>query len=146
VPYVAADVPLMERMAKAARRTSLVKPVWAILERSPPRRVTRRRSPSRATTSEFGPLRARPPSRCEPLETSIRKAGVFSGEVVRWIGPEDSETPAPIVTITAPAEEAAAADNDRDTFTLVIALAALVVGIGGLALRLLGFVRRPRAA
>jgi periplasmic copper chaperone A len=71
-----------------------------------------------------------------------------NGEVVRWIGPEDADEPAPAVTVTEPAPEegaaaeepaatatptpaAAAEDDDGGSDTLSII--ALVVGIAGLA-------------
>jgi uncharacterized protein len=70
-----------------------------------------------------------------------------NGEVVRWIGPEDADEPAPTVTVTEPAPEegaaeqpaatatptpaAAAEDDDGGSDTLSIV--ALVVGIAGLA-------------
>ena len=71
------------------------------------------------------------------------------GEIVRWIGPEDADQPAPVVTLTgpagaervaAPAAPAPAADgadgaDGADTLTIV-ALAAgllgLLAGLGGL--------------
>jgi periplasmic copper chaperone A len=66
-----------------------------------------------------------------------------NGEVVRWIGPPDSEEPAPQVELTAAEEEAASApaaeepaaapateeDNDGNG----LAIAALIVGAAGLA-------------
>ncbi len=68
-----------------------------------------------------------------------------NGEVVRWIGPPDSEEPAPQVKLTAAEAEggarrrarrggsrrAAAASEDDDSNTLSII--ALIVGIAGLA-------------
>jgi periplasmic copper chaperone A len=65
-----------------------------------------------------------------------------SGEVVRWIGPPDSEEPAPQVELTAAEEEAAsspapqqqapaASEDDDDGNGL--AIVALVVGAAGLA-------------
>jgi uncharacterized protein YcnI len=62
-----------------------------------------------------------------------------SGEVVRWIGPPDSEEPAAEVTLTAPEEEAAAdeeaseeSSDDDDGAPIGLAIAALVVGGLGL--------------
>jgi periplasmic copper chaperone A len=73
-----------------------------------------------------------------------------NGETVRWIGPEDAESPAPTVTVleappeegaaaepaatetAAPAEPASAASEDEggsDTLSII----ALIVGIAGLA-------------
>jgi periplasmic copper chaperone A len=72
------------------------------------------------------------------------------GEVVRWIGPPDAESPAPIVSVTEPAEEeggqpaaqppaAAAGEEDEGTdglalVALIIGIAALAAGLGALAL------------
>jgi uncharacterized protein YcnI len=82
------------------------------------------------------------------------------GEVVEWIGAEDSDTPAPLVTITEPAAEegeepaaeepaaeetespdgeaapAAAEDDDsgRANLALGLAIAGLLAGLGALAL------------
>jgi periplasmic copper chaperone A len=81
-------------------------------------------------------------------ELTFPSVQVYSnGEVVRWIGPPDADTPAPIVAVTEPAaeegEEAAATpastpeqnagggeeDEGSDTLSIV----ALVVGVAGLA-------------
>lgn len=78
------------------------------------------------------------------------------GEVVEWIGAEDSDTPAPLVTITEPAAEeeeepaaeetespdgeaasAAATDDDDDgraNLALGLAIAGLLAGLGALGL------------
>ena len=77
------------------------------------------------------------------------------GGVVEWIGAEDSDTPAPLVTITEPAAEegeepaaeetespdgeaapAAAEDDDsgRANLALGLAIAGLLAGLGALAL------------
>jgi len=86
----------------------------------------------------------------------------------RWIGPPDSESPAARTTISesatpvdaintesgeptaetgtaAPAQQAAGGggDEDSDTLPLVLSIAALVAGLGALALTLIG--RRRRA-
>jgi uncharacterized protein YcnI len=80
-----------------------------------------------------------------------------NGEVVRWIGPPDSEEPAPQVELTAAEEEEAAAPpaeqpaapaaSEDDDDGNGLAIAALVVGalglIAGLAALFLGR-RRPR--
>jgi len=82
------------------------------------------------------------------------------GEVVEWIGPEDSDTPAPVITILEPASEeeeedpaaeeeteepaseaapaAATGDDDsgRANVALGIAIAALLAGLGALGLAL----------
>jgi periplasmic copper chaperone A len=65
-----------------------------------------------------------------------------SGEVVRWIGPPDSEEPAPQVEVTAAEEEggsapaaqqpAAPAASEEDDDSNTLAIVALVVGAAGL--------------
>jgi uncharacterized protein len=86
-----------------------------------------------------------------------------SGEVVRWIEPEDSEQPAPLVTLTAAEEEGAAtptptptptparAESSDDGGSDGLAIAALIVGGLGLVagVAALATARRggqPRAA
>jgi uncharacterized protein YcnI len=79
-----------------------------------------------------------------------------NGDVVRWIGPPDSEEPAPQVELTAAEEEEASApaaeqpappaasqvDDDGNGLAIV----ALVVGVAGLATGLTALVlRRGRA-
>ena len=77
-----------------------------------------------------------------------------NGEVVRWIGAPDADTPAPRVAVTAPVEEAAPAatettaaeetaddDSDLDGLALGFGIAGLVAGVAALALTLL---RKPR--
>jgi uncharacterized protein YcnI len=80
------------------------------------------------------------------------------GEVVRWIGPEDADEPAPIVTLTAadateapaaaptPAAAPAGGDNDGGTDTLTIV--ALIAGVLGLLAGIAGLLtgRRPQEA
>jgi uncharacterized protein len=78
-----------------------------------------------------------------------------NGEVVRWIGPPDSEEPAPQVELTAAEEEAsapaeqqapAAAAGEEDDDGNGLAIVALVVGAAGLAAGLAAlFTRRGRA-
>jgi periplasmic copper chaperone A len=87
-----------------------------------------------------------------------------NGEVVRWIGPPDSDTPAPTVAVTEPEEQAenggaavetpteeqeetaapaAAGGDDGDgeaTLALVLGIAGLVAGLAALAATFL----RPR--
>jgi periplasmic copper chaperone A len=77
-----------------------------------------------------------------------------NGEVVRWIGPPDSEEPAPQVKLTAaeaeggaaepaaqqPAAPAASEDDDSNTLSIV----ALIVGIAGLAAGLAALFLRGR--
>jgi periplasmic copper chaperone A len=76
-----------------------------------------------------------------------------NGEVVRWIGPPDSEEPAPQVKLTAaeaeggaaaePAAAQPAADCDDDGGSDTLAIIALIVGIAGLAAGLAAlFLRR----
>jgi periplasmic copper chaperone A len=76
-----------------------------------------------------------------------------NGEVVRWIGPPDSEEPAPQVELTAAEEEEAsaqqapspAAEEDEDDGN-GLAIVALVVGAAGLAAGLTAlFMGRGRA-
>jgi uncharacterized protein YcnI len=85
-----------------------------------------------------------------------------NGEVVRWIGPPDSESPAPIVSVTEPAQEeggqpagspqppaasgGAAAGEDEGTsglaiVALIVGITALAAGLGALALV---WTRTPR--
>lgn len=63
------------------------------------------------------------------------------GEVVRWIGPEDADEPAPVVRLTsgedeqvapAPAAQRTVADDDDDGGSDGLAIAALIVGALGL--------------
>jgi periplasmic copper chaperone A len=77
-----------------------------------------------------------------------------SGEVVRWIGPPDSEEPAPQVALTAaepeggasePAAQQPAAEggDEDDGGSDTLAIIALIVGIAGLAAGLAAlFLRR----
>jgi uncharacterized protein YcnI len=87
-----------------------------------------------------------------------------NGEVVRWIGPPDAESPAPIVAVTEPAEEAGGQPaatpqppaasggtaGGEDEGTSVLAIVALIVGIVALAAGLgalaLVWTRTPRGA
>jgi periplasmic copper chaperone A len=80
-----------------------------------------------------------------------------TGEVVRWIGPPDSDEPAPIVALTQPEAEAAAPaappaqgsdaaeeEGGSDTLSIValaVGAAGLITGLAALALRR----RRPEA-
>lgn len=78
------------------------------------------------------------------------------GEVVRWIGAEESDNPAPVVTVTEAAGEEHGADHAAETATPVaaertsattddggngLAIFALIVGALGLAVGVAGFVR-----
>jgi uncharacterized protein YcnI len=81
-----------------------------------------------------------------------------NGEVVRWIGPPDSEEPAPQVELTAAEPEGGASDeqaaqqqapaaSDDDDGSNTLSIIALIVGIAGLAAgvgALLMARRRPR--
>jgi uncharacterized protein YcnI len=82
-----------------------------------------------------------------------------NGETVRWIGPEDADTPAPVVTVLeAAAEEEAAAQEpaaptatptaaaveDDEGGSDTLAIIALVVGIAGLAAGLAALFSRGR--
>jgi uncharacterized protein YcnI len=77
-----------------------------------------------------------------------------NGEVVRWIGPEDADEPAPLVEVLPPAEEdatpapeatpvsdRASGDDDatgRANLALGVGIAGLVAGLGALGLTLVG--------
>jgi uncharacterized protein YcnI len=90
-----------------------------------------------------------------------------NGEVVRWVGPPDAESPAPIITVLEPAQEeeaaggaegettatgedgaAAAATSSSDDDGNGLAIVALILGIAGLAAGLgalaLAWNRSPR--
>jgi uncharacterized protein YcnI len=80
-----------------------------------------------------------------------------NGEVARWIGAPDADTPAPRVTLTSKVEETAAPaatettaaaeteddDSDMDGLALGFGIAGLVAGLAALAIT---FVRRPKRA
>ena len=86
-----------------------------------------------------------------------------NGEVVRWVGPPDADTPAPIVTVLEPAEEeggqpaatpqppaaSGGSETSEDEGTSGLAVVAIILGIAGLAagLAALGLVwtRTPRS-
>jgi uncharacterized protein YcnI len=62
-----------------------------------------------------------------------------SGEVVRWIGEPDAETPAPRVTIEAAADEEASSSSSDDSDTVAyvalgVGIVALVAGLAALGL------------
>ena len=79
-----------------------------------------------------------------------------NGEVVRWIGPPDSESPAPQVELTAAEEEEAAAPaaqqpaapaaSEEDDDGNGLAIAALVVGAAGLVAGLAALLMGRRRA
>jgi periplasmic copper chaperone A len=79
-----------------------------------------------------------------------------NGEVVRWIGPPDSEEPAPQVELTAAEEEEAAAPaaqqpaapaaSEEDDDGNGLAIAALVVGAAGLVAGLAALLMGRRRA
>jgi periplasmic copper chaperone A len=76
-----------------------------------------------------------------------------NGEVVRWIGPADSEEPAPQVQLTAAGAEAGGgasapaaqqqppADGDDDGGSDTLSIIALIVGAAGLAAGLAALLR-----
>ena len=103
---------------------------------------------------DFGLSVAVPDGRPGSMLTFKALQTYSNGEVVRWIGPPDSEEPAPRVELTAADEEEASApaaqqpaapaeDDDGNG----LAIAALVVGAAGLAAGLTALFsarRRPR--
>ena len=72
-----------------------------------------------------------------------------NGEVVRWIGPEGSDNPAPTVTVQAAgasaAQPAVAATSD-DSGSDTLAIVALIVGALGLLAGGAALILRPRGA
>jgi periplasmic copper chaperone A len=97
-------------------------------------------------------------------ELTFPSIQVYSnGEVVRWIGPPDADTPAPIVAVLEPAAEEGAAEEatpepapaetsgggEQDEESDTLSIVALVVGIAGLAAGLAALFlpgRRQKAA
>jgi uncharacterized protein YcnI len=73
-----------------------------------------------------------------------------NGEVVRWIGPESSEEPAPQVKLTSgsatPATPAASTSKDDDDASKGLGIAALVLGGLGVLLGLGAFAASRRRA
>jgi uncharacterized protein YcnI len=105
---------------------------------------------------DFGLSVAVPEGRPGTMLTFKALQTYSNGEVVRWIGPPDSEEPAPQVELTAAEEEeasapaaeerAAPAVSEEDDDGNVLAIVALVVGVAGLATGLTAlFTRRGRA-
>jgi uncharacterized protein YcnI len=105
---------------------------------------------------DFGLSLAVPEGRPGSMLTFKALQTYSNGEVVRWIGPPDSEEPAPQVELTAAEEEEAAAPAaeepaapaaaEEDDDGNGLAIAALVVAILGLAAGLAAlFLRRGRA-
>jgi periplasmic copper chaperone A len=94
---------------------------------------------------DFG-ISVRLPERSAGTKLTFKSLQTYDdGEVVRWIGPPDSEKPAPQVTLTA---AAAQAGDDETDGADGLAIVALVVGGSGLlagAAALLG-ARRARTA
>jgi periplasmic copper chaperone A len=82
------------------------------------------------------------------------------GETVRWIGPEDADTPAPLVQVLEPAEEEgaaaaeepaatpspapASAESDDEGSSDTLSIIALIVGIAGLGAGLAALLTRGR--
>lgn len=97
-------------------------------------------------------------------ELAFPSVQVYSGgEVVRWIGPPDADTPAPIVAVLQPAAEEGAAEEatpapapaqetgggEQDQESDTLSIVALVVGIAALAAGLAALFltrRRQKAA
>jgi uncharacterized protein YcnI len=82
-----------------------------------------------------------------------------NGEVVRWIGPEDAEEPAPTVTVLepapeegaaaatpepAPAQPAAGGEQDEEGGSDALSIVALIVAVAALAGALAALVRSRR--
>jgi uncharacterized protein YcnI len=81
-----------------------------------------------------------------------------NGEVVRWIGPADADSPAPVVAITEPAAEEEAAEpapaaspeqtsgsaDEEESGTDTLSIVALIVGAAGLAVGLAALLSRRR--
>ena len=77
-----------------------------------------------------------------------------SGEVVRWIGPEDADEPAPLVQVAAAEPEGgqaaaqqqapAGGEDDDDGGSNTLSIIALIVGIAGLAAGLAALFMRRR--
>jgi len=102
---------------------------------------------------EFG-LSAKVPAGQTTLEFPATQT-YSNGEVVRWIGEPDADTPAPRVTLTPTVEEAPAPgliettaaneaqddDSETDGLALGFGLAGFVTGLAALAIT---FVRRPK--
>ena len=97
----------------------------------------------------------------KPGDLTFKALQTYSGgEVVRWIGAEDSDNPAPIVSVTAgtaedsgheatpaPTEAASATTSGgQDGGVDGLAIAALIVGVVGLAVGAAGFVTARRAS
>jgi len=105
---------------------------------------------------DFGLSLAVPDRRPGTMLTFKALQTYSNGEVVRWIGPPDSEEPAPQVELTAAEEEEAAAPaaeqpatpaaSEEDDDGNGLAIVALVVGVAGLATGLTAlFLHRGRA-
>jgi uncharacterized protein YcnI len=103
---------------------------------------------------DFGLSLAVPDGRPGSMLTFKALQTYSNGEVVRWIGPPDSEEPAPQVELTpgeeeeaaAPAAEepAAPAATEEDDDGNGLAIAALIVGAAGLATGLAALVLSRR--
>jgi len=107
---------------------------------------------------DFG-LSLKIPDKAGPLTFKALQT-YSSGEVVRWIGADGSDNPAPIVTVAAPAASATpaaatpaatatpAASSDDDGGGNGLAIVALIVGAVGVLLGAAGLLsgRRARVA
>ncbi|HEX6389269.1 MAG TPA: YcnI family protein [Solirubrobacteraceae bacterium] len=82
----------------------------------------------------------------KPTTLTFKALQTYSdGEVVRWIGPEESDEPAPVVKVVkaveaAPVAVRAATDDDSDSGT-TLAIVALVLAAASLGLTLARFRR-----
>jgi uncharacterized protein YcnI len=105
---------------------------------------------------DFGLSLAVPEGRPGSMLTFKSLQTYSNGEVVRWIGPPDSEEPAPQVELTAAEEEAAAepaaqqpaapAASEEDDEGNGLAIAALIVGAAGLVAGLAALLMGRRRA
>ena len=103
---------------------------------------------------DFGLSLAVPEGRPGSMLTFKALQTYSNGEVVRWIGPPDSEEPAPQVELTPAEEEEAAAPaaeepaapaaTEEDDDGNGLAIAALIVGAAGLATGLAALVLSRR--
>jgi periplasmic copper chaperone A len=102
------------------------------------------------------PLSVAVPSRKAGTVLTFKALQTYSnGEIVRWIGPPDADTPAPTVAVLEPAAEEgaaapaetpspAAAGGDEDEGSDTLAIVALIVGIAALIAALAALLLRTR--